>query len=279
MKLFSSLKNQATSYLDDYKQKSPASYAAAQQAIGGVLIADGIFGLDNPLGNKKRSGIFGSLGGVVLGVVFMFIPTIFGSLSGTNKMTATTSATVVSVGAASATQNSGTSFSTNSSSSSNSNSSSSSSCPLTVRYTVDGQEYTKQSSISSSSNCSLSVGQNITINYNPSNPASWANDVKTIGLFMSIFFWVGLLVVLTSLVTFVMRLLSIIFGWKILQSGRKLAATLPEGTNLQTIVDEVKKHFIGSVFNFGGVATGISASSSSISAKVPTPTTKESKQP
>jgi hypothetical protein len=45
MKFFSSLKGQATSFLDQYKQQSPATFAAAEQAIGGVLIADGFIGI------------------------------------------------------------------------------------------------------------------------------------------------------------------------------------------------------------------------------------------
>jgi hypothetical protein len=111
------------------------------------------------------------------------------------NMTETTPAVVVSVGDMT-------------SSSSNSGGT----CGLSVRYTVNSQEYTKQSSMSASNYCSLSAGENIVINYDPSNPGSWAYGAETIGTFLSIFFWAGLLVLISSTFTFFIRLLSIIFG-------------------------------------------------------------------
>lgn len=241
MKIFSTLKKQATSFLDQYKQQSPATYAAAQQAIGAVLITDGFIGIDNPLGGKKRPGIFGTVVGMIVGIIFMLIPMFGGKLTGISNMTAKTSATVVSVGAPSY-----------SSSSSNSNRSSSPSCPMTVKYSVDGKEYTQQSSISSSSQCSMTAGETITIDYDPNKPGSWAYDTKTIGIIFWVFFVAGVFALISSIVTFVIRLLSIIFGWKMVKDGRKLAATLPQGIDLQTIINEIKQHFIGTVFNAGG---------------------------
>lgn len=242
MKFFSSLKQTAINFLEPYKTKEPATYAAAEQAIGAILITDGFFGIDNPFGQKKRPGIFGTIGGIVLGVIFMFIPTFFGNISGINDMTAVISATVVSVGQASYTRNS--------------NGGSSASCPLTVSYSVDGREYTNQSSISSSNYCSLSAGQIVTINYNPANPGSWAYGAKTISNFLQIFFWAGLLALISSIITFFIRLFSIIFGWKLLKDGRKNAANLPPGTNLQTMIAEIKQNFTASIFGFGGTQSG-----------------------
>jgi hypothetical protein len=244
MIFFSSLKQHAINFLEPYKTKEPATYAAAEQAIGAILMTDGFIGIDNPFGRKKRSGIFGTIGGMILGVIFMFIPTIFGNISGINSMTATTSATVVSVGQASYT--------------SSGNGRSSGACPLTVSYSVNGQAYTQQSSISSSNYCSLTPGQLITINYNPASPGSWIYGAKTINSILQIFFWVGLLALISSIITFFIRLFSIIFGWKLLKDGRKNAAGLPPGTNLQSMIDEIKKDFTSSVFGFGG-AQGIAA--------------------
>ncbi len=248
MKIFSSLKNSAIKFLEPYKTKEPATYAAAQQAVGAILITDGLIGIDNPLGGKKRPGIFGTIGGIVVGIIFMFIPIIFGTMSGVNQMTATASATVVSVGVS-------TTTSTTSSTSTNS----SGACSLTAKYTVDGKDYTQQSSMSSSDNCSLTQGRTIDIKYNPDNPGSWAYGTQSLGMILQIFFWAGLLVLLGSIVTFVIRLLSIIFGWKLIKDGRKNAANLPAGTNLETIIDEVKQNFAKSAFNFGGASGVISA--------------------
>jgi len=228
MKFFSNLKKTAINFLEPYKTKGPAAYAAAEQAIGAILITDGFIGLENPFGQKKRPGIFGTIGGIVMGIIFMLIPTIVGNISGIKDMTSTTSATVVSVG------------------------NNSDSCSLTVNYFIDGREYTKQSSMSSSNYCSLSSGQTININYNPTNPGSWAYEVKMINNIVKIFFLAGLIVLISNIITFFIRLFSIIFGWKLLRDGRKNAANLPPETNLQTMITEIKQSFISLTFGFGG---------------------------
>ena len=238
MKLFSSLKQQAINFLDPYKEKGPATYAAAEQAIGAILITDGFIGIENPFGRKKRPGIFGTIGGIILGIVFMFVPTIIGNVSGISSMTETTSAMIISVGQPTYTKNS--------------DGQSSSTCSFSASYLVNGKEYTWPSSISSSDSCALSQGQTITINYNPANPSSWVYGAKTITGILTVFFWVGLLALISSVITFFIRLLSIIFGWKLLRDGRKNAANLPAGTSLQTVINEIKQNFTASVFGFWG---------------------------
>ena len=238
MSIFSTLRQDAVDFLEPYKAKDPATYAAAEQAIGALLITDGFVGISNPLARKKRPGIFGAIGGIIIGIIFMFIPTIVGNVTDLNHMTASTSATVAAVGPASY-------------SASGTNHTQTASCPLTVSYSVNGQTYSSQSSFSSSGYCSLSTGQTITINYDPASPNSWIYGAQTIGLFVQIFFWAGLLVLISSIITFFIRLFSIIFGWKLLKDGRKNAASLPAGTNLQTMIDEVKKDFTASIFGFG----------------------------
>jgi hypothetical protein len=174
MKLFSSLKQKAIDFLEPYKTKEPATYAAAEQAIGAVLITDGFFGINHPLSQKKRSGIFGTIGGIILGIIFMFVPTFFGNLSGINDMTATTTATVVSVGQASYTRDSdGTRNAL---------------CPMTIKYSVNGKEYTSGSSMQSSDYCSFSEGQDITINYILTIPSHGYMDLKKLVFFYKHFF-------------------------------------------------------------------------------------------
>lgn len=257
MKFFSSLKQKAINFLDPYKTKGPVTYAAAEQAIGIILITDGFFGIDSPFGQKRRPGIFGTIGGIIFGMIIMCIPVFFGNISGINEMTAETSAIIVSIGPAHYTKND--------------NGSSSASCPLTVKYSVDDKEFTKQSSISSSNYCSLLVGQIIDINYNPSKPGSWAYGAKTINKFLKIFFWVGLLVIISNIITFFIRLFSIIFGWKLLKDGRKNAVNLPVGTNLQNMIDEIKQNFIASIFGFGNTPSGRVPEASSIKQKTNKP--------
>lgn len=234
------VRDQAKQYLKQYETQTPASYAAAQQAIGGLLMLDGFIGIDNPASQKRRVGIFGSLAGIAVGILFIFIPTVFNGVSGLNKLTSQTTATVVSIQ-----QNQSTGTSTDGSSDS------SSSCSAVVKYDVNGKQYQQPSSFSSSSLCGLAPGSSVTINYDPNNPSSWGYDVKTVGLMVGIFPIIGIIAIITGLFTFAIRLASIIFGWKILQSGRRLAATLPQGTDLNTIIDEIKSDFSRNLFGFG----------------------------
>lgn len=236
--MFSSLKTQATNFIEPYKEKDPATYAAAEQAVGAILIADGFMGTPHPMGGKGRPGIFGTISGMVVGIIFMLVPTFFGTITGINNMTATTSATVVSVGTpvSTGTNNSG------------------GDCSLTASYTVDGTPYTQQESAGSSSNCGLTQGQTITINYDPVNPGSWMYGASTVKDFLWIFFFAGLLSLVSSIILFFIRLLTIIFGWKLLKDGRKNASTLPPDTNLQTMVDEIKQNFTANIFGFGSAA-------------------------
>jgi hypothetical protein len=236
-----SLKKEATSFLDKYQNENPATFAAAEQAVGGLLILDGFIGIDNPLGTQKRSGFFGSLAGIFVGVILLFVPTLIGNLTGVSKMTATTDATVVSVGQPQ----------TSTSTSSDGSKETSSTCSSTVKYTVDGKQYTQASSASSSGMCSYAVGQSVQIDYNPNNPGQWATDAKTITKFLKIFFWFGVLAIVSSIFTSIIRLLSIIFGWKLLKNGRALAKTLPQGTDMTSAIKQIEHEFKTSLFGFG----------------------------
>lgn len=238
MNIFKTIKREATGFLESYKAKGPASYAAAQQAIGGILVADGFIGIENPFGQKKRPGIFGTLGGIVISIVFIFIPGIFGGLTGIDKMTATTDASVVSVGPAS--------YQTNSD-----GSRSNPTCSLTVRYTVNGNEYSNPSSMKSGDNCVLVSGQKILVNYDPNNPGSWAYGTEKVGKFLQVFRFAGVLGLVYSSIAFFIRLFSIIFGWKLIRAGRRNAASLPPDTNIQTMISEIKQNFVSSIFGFG----------------------------
>jgi hypothetical protein len=238
MKMFrlGKIKTAADSFLNQYKSSSPASYAAAEQAVGGLLIVDGFIGIDNPLGGNKRSGIFGSLIGVILGLLFVFGTGFISNMMGINKLTATTTATVVSV---------------NQSTVKDTDGNSSQSCTARARYTVGGKDYTQNAIGGSSSSCSLTPGQTIQINYDPNNPGAWGYDINTVKTVLKLFPLVGAIVAITSLFTFVIRLLSIIFGWKLLKSGRAQAKTLPAGTDISTMINEIRQNFAQHLFGLG----------------------------
>lgn len=48
----------ARELLADYERQSPAVLAVAEQAIGGVLIADGVFGSANPFSAGRKNGVW-----------------------------------------------------------------------------------------------------------------------------------------------------------------------------------------------------------------------------
>lgn len=223
---FGYIKQTAKNFLSKYEQESPATYAAAEQAIGGVLILDGFIGIDNPLGGKSRPGVFGSLIGVVIGIVFFFVPTLFIHASGIDKFTATTQGTVVSVNSDSG----------------------SSGCSARATYTIDGKSYDQNSSDGSGNLCGMTPGSTVEVHYNPDKPGAWVGDVQSLSLFMDAWNVICAVIILSCLFSFIARLLSILFGWKLLKDGRALAKTLPVGSNLDAMIAQIKDEFTKSVF-------------------------------
>lgn len=221
---YKNIKQQAEQFLTSCKKESPATFAAAQQAIGGLLIVDGLVGIGSPFHKKGRSGIFGALIGIALGFLLVFGTGFFVDLFGIHDLTATTTATIESVRQPSGERGSGA-------------------CTPRALYIVGGKEYVQTASSGSSSACALTPGQVIEINYNPQNPGAWAYDLQTAKTFLKIFPVVGVIIIFMSFVTFIIRLFSILFGWKLLRSGQLLAKTLPTGTNLALIKQEMKKRF------------------------------------
>lgn len=248
MSKLSGIKNKATSFLGNYEQKDPASLAAAEQAVGGLLILDGIIGIDNPFGGSKRSGIFGSFIGVLAGVAILFFGGFFFNLFGTQNLTADAKGQITAIGTPQ----------THTDTDSDGNKSTSTTCSMTVQYTVNGKGYTRPTKSESSGNCNAIVGNSIDIRYNPANPTDFdtASTVKTINTIKKFVPLVGLFIVLVSGFTFTIRLLSIIFGWKILRHGQKLAKTLPNGGDLGSQISQIRQEFKKTFFNGSG-AVGV----------------------
>ena len=234
---YTNMRDKAKSFLAKYEGKDTASMAAAEQAIGGLLILDGFIGMPHPLSGKKRSSIFGNFIGILFGIALLFAPALY-SHSAQAKMTATTTGTVVAVSQPQI----------NSTTDSNGKTTTTSTCSLSAKYTVSGQEYTQTSYSSSSSNCSLIANSAVTVNYNPSNPGSWDTNVKELKGVMKYVQWGGIFLIVISSIGFLFRLFTIWFGWRLLQRGRKLAKTLPDGGKLASMIKKIREEFSKNVF-------------------------------
>jgi Protein of unknown function (DUF3592) len=234
---YTNMKNKAKAFLANYESKDAATTAAAYEAIGGLLILDGFMGMPHPLSGKKRTSIFGNLIGILFGIALLFAPAIY-SHSAQAKMTSTTTGTVTEVSqpVVNTTRNSNGSTST------------SSTCSITAKYTVNSQEYTQTSASSSSGDCALIKGDTITVNYNPNNPGSWDYNISGLKSIVKYFVWVGAVVIVFSSIGFLFRLFTIWFGWRLLQRGRGLAKTLPNGGNLASMISQIKTEFSKNIF-------------------------------
>lgn len=241
--MFKQIKNDAKNFLDGYQKSKPATYAAALQAVGGLLILDGFIGIDNPVGDKKRPGILGALISLVVGVAIIVAGAPwFTQFFGVDRLTETTSAKVVNRWAEpSSTVN-------NDPNNPSVNNSGSSTCNVIAQYTVNGTEYTQQSVYSSSEMCGLAEGQTIQINYNPNQPSEWGYNVGLMKNLLKFIPFMGWAVAITGGFTFLVRLISIIFGWKLLSKGRALARTLPKGANLGNEISTIRDKFKKFVF-------------------------------
>jgi hypothetical protein len=134
-------------------------------AAGGALLVDGLVGL--PTGRGNRSGVFGSMGGIVIGLVFVAVGLFLSSTMKTPaNMTATITGTVTSVNVSHSTTTS-----------SNGSRRDNTACSPVAGFEVGGKTYTASTQIGTSS-CPP-VGQPIVVAYDPASPA--LNTIPTKG--------------------------------------------------------------------------------------------------
>ena len=229
--------NKANTFLAKYENKSKASMAAAYEAIGGLIMLDAVFGMPHPLSGRKRSSILGTLTGILVGIAFLFAPTLYNH-SAQAKMTSQTTGTVVSISAPvtnTTTDKNGTHTTTT--------------CTLVAKYNVGGKDYNGTTASGTNSNCSQVAGNTINLYYNPNNPTSIDTSIGTLKTVVKIFFWVGVVIIITGTISFLFRLFAIWFGWKLFRRGRSIAKTLPNGGNLASMISSIKDEFKKNVFN------------------------------
>ncbi|WP_162598748.1 DUF3592 domain-containing protein [Nocardioides gilvus] len=245
MKLFGHAREvvgKAKDVVAEYDAQSPHTAGQVRQAIGGLLIADGLVGLENPLGGRSRPGIFGHLFQALFGLIFVVVGVFVFSMTSADG-DATTTGTITDVRTHTGDD--------------------STTCSLRAEFWVDDIPYRAGTTHSSSSFCSENVGGTVDIRYDSANPADADIDEGSMLWFVLVFPAAGLLVMLPSLIGLAFSAAAIFFGWRLLRSGRAMSAANPPTSTDQGIVAEAKEKFIEVVATVRGGSSTRSAATSS----------------
>ena len=213
--------DKARETLSRYESRDPHTAGQVRRTVGGVLIADGLTGLENPFDdNKTRPGLFGALGAVLFGVVLLVgVPLLFGLFTpDTNSETTGTITTV----------NTGT------------GSKGGAVCSLIAEFTVNGQTYSAPSPGSSSTACNKRPGDTVTVLYDSADPSRATVDEPVLNVLRWVFGGVGVLVIITGLITTVIRAASIVVGVSLWRSGSRMMRDNP-GTGDSDLVNQARR--------------------------------------
>jgi|GEM_PF-1733434 len=183
--------------------EDPGARGAAKMAAGGVLVAEGVFGVVRSRrgrnGNRQRGGILGGIFGIVFGIIFI---NIGGFLESTNIQDP-----VETAGEIIASERAGTSGDNNQQM-----------YRARIAYEVDGQrhEFTSRGRQS----WQPTVGSEVTVAYSASNPsnAQQVGGVQDWGI--RAFSWAGWFVLITSVFSLLISIALIGFGIWLFQQGR-----------------------------------------------------------
>lgn len=214
-----------------YESTDPHTAGQVRRAVGGVLVADGLVGLEVPGGRRTRPGLVGALGGVVFGLVFVAIG-LFLANAGPDT-DSSTSGTVVSTDR-------------------QRDSDGDTVCGLTAVFTVDGREYRADSTGRSDSNCSKVIGDSVRVNYSAADPTRGETDDPTSAWFPWVFVGVGAMVALSSIGTAVVRGVSVVAGLRLVSSGTRLAREHPRPVDDGGAVEAARRAVTESLRGLGG---------------------------
>ena len=209
----------AKQVLSRYDQQNPHTAGQLRRTVGGVLIADGLVGLENPFDNRNsRPGLLGSFAGVVLGVVFVVVGLFVVGTSAEVDTTTTGEITRVIESRSSDGDRV---------------------CSLEATFTVSETTYTASSSVSSDGNCRRLEGESIEVHYNSANPREnrVGMSASVVGL---VFVAAGSLVGLVSLVTLAIRVASLVFGVILWRRGTAMIKAHPRTVDDSGVIDEAR---------------------------------------
>lgn len=220
------LKTGVQGIVSDYEGDNPRTLGRVYQVVGGLLVADGLVGLENPFDSKKsRPGILGAALLMVIGLVITVVGSFVITVAKTDAMVAG------AVSQISAPQQG--------------SDGSAATCSYQASYVVDGKTYTARSSVSSSGACNKVIGSTVDVRYLSSNPAQGVLDAGTTKMFRWGAILGGLVLIGAGGLTFLIRAAAIFFGVKLFLRGRKMLKDNPaDGTEEPHIIDTAKDAFM-----------------------------------
>jgi hypothetical protein len=225
------------------KSQDPHLQGRAAQIAGGALLADGLFGLENPLdGKKKRAGIFGNVLLIAGGVVFF----LFGSFIA--KSVTPYENGVMTTGTVTAVQ---------SHTSTDADGKISTSCSAEVEFSVSDKVYKVSPDFQSNTFCGLQ-GSAIDVSYLPENPSGARAIPPNVGWIKSLKY-IGVFVLVIAIGTTLIRLAEIIAGVWLLLYGRRRVREYPSSAPDGSLLEELRQAW-GSKSALAALSTSPSAS-------------------
>jgi len=235
---FRPLVQPAKRFLERYETADQATQGAAAQAVGLTLTRDGSDGLAIADG-MKRAGIGIATAILIFGTLLMLTPTIAANVTGTQAMTAHTTATVVELNVLAYKR------------------SRPYVCRVQAKYSVNGTEYQRPPSPAGwSDRCSFKVGQTLDIRYDPRAPGAWDAVSWELGIMGVMATVVGAIAAVQGVILLVVFARHIVFGLRLLKVGRQKTVHLPNDEAAKARVDEIQKEFMLFLFDAWGIKNG-----------------------
>lgn len=216
----------------DHDARHPHVAGEVRQAVGGLLVTDGLAGLRDLHGRKaSRSGILGHVGQALFGLFFLAFGLFFVHVF-TVDGDATTTGTVTHV-------NRGTDTDGNTT------------CSVDAEFWVDGRPLNASSHYSSSGFCGKRPGSTVEVRYDSANPSDAAvdgGDTWWIWVFPA----AGLLVLALALANISLSLSVALFGWKLVRAGRAMTASAPATSTDDAAVAEAVEEYTAAIGRLRG---------------------------
>jgi hypothetical protein len=188
-----------TSVLATHKDQ-PYVRGRAAQLAGTALLADGLVGLENPVGKSSRSGILGGIVLLIIGIVLLGPARTFAGSLDAYPDGESLAGSVATVSAPSG---------------------DGSTCTITYTYVFAGQTYSRAAGYSSSGLCDRVVGDVVEVSIDPADPAR-GRLVTAGGTIAATWLprapW---LLIVGGAWTFLVRLIEIVVGLRLLLWGRR----------------------------------------------------------